>query len=95
MAKATPKDIVVEYFQSIKYFRNENKLIVILPDGLKVRDAELKEDEKVIDLELYIDELSAEFVFIAELDAPAKVNELLVLQAEDAQGLCEPVIICI
>jgi len=85
MAKVTPKDVVVEYFQSIKYYREEDKLIVILPDGLKIRESELKEDEKIVDLELFIEDLGSAFLFVAELDAPAKVNELLVLQAEDAQ----------
>ena len=90
MAKAkSPKDVVVEYFQSIKYYREEDKLIVILPEGLKVHEAELKEKEKTVDLEMFIEDLGAAFLFVAELDAPAKVSELLVLQAEDAQGFCD------
>ena len=90
MAKAkSPKDIVVEYFQSIKYYREDDKLIVILPDGLKVREAKLTEEEKIVDLEMFVEDLGAAFLFVAELDAPAKVTELLVLQAEDAQGFCD------
>lgn len=83
MAKAkTPKDIVVEYFQGIKYFQEEDRVIVILPEGLKLHKADLT--DKQIDLEMVIEELGS-ILFVAELDAPAKTNELLVLQAEDAK----------
>ena len=35
MAKAkTTDEIVKEYFQGIKYYEDEDKLIVILPEGL-------------------------------------------------------------
>ena len=84
MAKAkTPKETVVEYFQSIKYFQEDGKLIVILPEGLKVDKSELK--DKKLDLELFIEELNGVLI-VAELDAPAKADDLLVLQAEDAKG---------
>ena len=44
-------------------------------------------DEQV-DLELYIEELGS-LLIVAELDAPTKAKELLVLQAEDAKGFGE------
>lgn len=84
MAKTKmPKENVVEYFESIKYFQEDGKLIVILPEGLKVDKSELK--DKKIDLELYIEELKG-ILIVAELDAPAKTDDLLVLQVEDAKG---------
>ena len=84
VAKAkSPREAVVEYFESIKYFQEDGKLIVILPEGLKVDKSELK--DKKIDLELFIEELSG-ILIVAELDAPAKTEDLLVLQAEDAKG---------
>lgn len=87
MAKAkSPKDAVVEYFQGIKYFQEQDRLIVILPEGLKVQSSELK--DKQVDLELYIEELGS-LLIVAELDAPTKAKELLVLQAEDAKGFGE------
>ena len=89
MAKAkTPKDIVVEYFEGIKYYREGDKLIVILPEGLKVRESKLLEKEKTVDLEMFIEELSGSCLFVAQLESPPKVKELLVLQAEDAKGFC-------
>ncbi len=84
MAKAkSPKDTVVEYFQGIKYYIEEDKMIVVLPDGLLLKKAELSDKE--VKLEMYIDGLSS-VVFVSEIDAPeGDYTELLVLQAEDAK----------
>lgn len=87
MAKAkTPKDIVVEYFSSIKYFEEEDKLIVILPEGLKVEKSELKSHQ--VTLKMVIEDLGT-ISFVAHLDAPVKAKDLLVLQAEDAKGFID------
>lgn len=87
MAKAkTPKDIVVEYFNSIKYFEEEDKLIVILPEGLKVEKSELKSHQ--VTLKMVIEDLGT-ILFVAQLDAPVKAKDLLVLQAEDAKGFID------
>lgn len=87
MAKAkTPKDTVVEYFSSIKYFEEGDKLIVILPEGLKVEKSELKSHQ--VTLKMTIEDLGT-ILFVAQLDAPVKAKDLLVLQAEDAKGFID------
>lgn len=84
MAKAkSPMEATVDYFQGIKYFVDEGKLIVLLPEGLKVFKAELKDDK--IELKLHIEGLDNLFV-VVKLDAHVKTEDYLILQAEDAKG---------
>lgn len=87
MAKAkTPKDTIIEYFNSIKYFEEKSKLIVILPEGLKVEKSELKGHK--VTLNMVIEDLGS-ILFVAQLDAPVKATDLLVLQAEDAKEFAD------
>ena len=85
MAKAkTTDEIVREYFQDgIKYYEDDDKLIVILPVGLKKKKAELFDDDLV--LKLVMEELN-DIEIICQFKAPKATKEVLVLLAEDAKG---------
>jgi hypothetical protein len=85
MAKAkTTDEIVREYFQDgIKYYEDDDKLIVILPVGLKKKKADLFEDDLV--LKLVMEELN-DIEIICQFKAPKATKEVLVLLAEDAKG---------
>jgi len=51
MAKAkTTDEIVKEYFQGIKYYEDDDKLIVILPEGLKKKNDDLFNEHLTITL---------------------------------------------
>ena len=69
MAKAkTTDEIVREYFQDgIKYYEDDDKLIVILPVGLKKKKADLFEDDLV--LKLVMEELN-DIEIICQFKAP-------------------------
>ena len=85
MAKAkTTDEIVREYFQDgIKYYEDDDKLIVILPVGLKKKKADLFEDDLV--LKLVMEELN-DIDIVCQFKAPKATKEVLVLLAEDAKG---------
>lgn len=85
MAKAkTTDEIVKEYFQDgIRYYEDEDKLIVILPVGLKKKKADLFEDDLV--LKLVMEDLN-DIEFICQFKAPKAAKEVLVLLSEDAKG---------
>ena len=84
MAKAkTTDEIVCEYFQGIKYYEDDDKLIVILPVGLKKKKADLFDDDLV--LKLVMEDLN-DIEIICQFKAPKKTKEVLVLLAEDAKG---------
>lgn len=85
MAKAkTTDEIVREYFQDgIKYYEDDDKLIVILPVGLKKKKADLFEDDLV--LKLVMEELN-DIEIVCQFKAPKATKEVLVLLAEDAKG---------
>ncbi len=85
MAKAkTTDEIVREYFQDgIKYYEDDDKLIVILPVGLKKKKADLFEDDLV--LKLVMEELK-DIEIVCQFKAPKAAKEVLVLLAEDAKG---------
>ena len=78
MAKAkTTDEIVREYFQDgIKYYEDDDKLIVILPVGLKKKKADLFEDDLV--LKLVMEELN-DIEIICQFKAPKATKEVLVL----------------
>ena len=85
MAKAkTTDEIVKEYFQGIKYYEDEDKLIVILPEGLKKKNADLYDGHLTITLTM--EDLDG-IEFVCEFKAPKATKEVLVLLAEDAKGL--------
>lgn len=76
-------EIVSEYFQGIKYFEEDKRLIVILPEGLEEKKAEL--DDDILKLQLRVIDLE-NFTIIGGLKVPNKtVEEVLVLRAEDAK----------
>lgn len=86
MAKAkTTDEIVIEYFQSIKYYEDadDDKLIVILPEGLKKKNADLYDGRLTITLTM--EDLEG-IEFVCEFKAPKSTKEVLVLLAEDAKG---------
>lgn len=84
MAKAkTTDEIVKEYFQGIKYYEDEDKLIVILPEGLKKKNADLYDGHLTITLTM--EDLDG-IEFVCEFKAPKATKEVLVLLAEDAKG---------
>lgn len=84
MAKAkTTDEIVKEYFQGIKYYEDEDKLIVILPEGLKKKNDDLFNDHLTITLTM--EDLDC-IEFVCEFKAPKSTKEVLVLLAEDAKG---------
>ena len=85
MAKAkTTDEIVREYFQDgIKYYEDDDKLIVILPVGFKKKKADLFEDDLV--LKLVMEELK-DIEIVCQFKAPKATKEVLVLLAEDAKG---------
>lgn len=85
MAKAkTTDEIVREYFQDgIKYYEDDDKLIVILPVGLKKKNADLYDGHLTITLTM--EDLEG-IEFVCEFKAPKSTKEVLVLLAEDAKG---------
>lgn len=84
MAKAkTTDEIVIEYFQGIKYYEDDDKLIVILPEGLKKKNADLYDEHLTITLTM--EDLEG-IEFVCEFKAPKSTKEVLVLLAEDAKG---------
>ena len=84
MAKAkTTDEIVKEYFQGIKYYEDEDILIVILPEGLKKKNDDLFNDHLTITLTM--EDLDC-IEFVCEFTAPKSTKEVLVLLAEDAKG---------
>lgn len=84
MAKSKTNDeIVREYFQGIKYYEDEDKLIVILPEGLKKKNADLYDGHLTITLTM--EDLEG-IEFVCEFKAPKSTKEVLVLLAEDAKG---------
>ena len=85
MAKAKTTDEIVRenYQDGIKYYEDDDKLIVILPVGLKKKKADLFEDDLV--LKLVMEELN-DIEIICQFKAPKATTEVLVLLAEDAKG---------
>ena len=84
MAKAkSPSDLVVEYFLGIKYFENDDGLIVILPEGLKEKSHSLVGDD--LNVKMKMDGLK-DVEFVGIFSVPRTTKEVLVLQAEDAKG---------
>ena len=84
MAKAkTTDEIVKEYFQGIKYYEDDDKLIVILPEGLKKKNDDLFNEHLTITLTM--EDLDC-IEFVCEFKAPKATKEVLVLLAEDAKG---------
>ncbi len=83
MAKTkTTVEVVREYFQGIKYYEDEEKLIVILPEGLKGKDVDLHNEHLTITLTM--NELDC-IEFVCEFKAPKSAKEVLILLTEDAQ----------
>jgi len=84
MAKAkTTVEIVTEYFQGIRYYEDDDKLIVILPEGLKEKKSDL--DDGDLTMKLVMDDLK-DIEFLCIFTAPKAAKEVLVLRAEDAKG---------
>ena len=86
MAKAkTTVEIVTEYFQGIRYYEDENgdKLIVILPEGLKEKKSDLMDGD--LNMKLVMEDLK-DIEFLCVFTAPKAAKEVLVLRAEDAKG---------
>lgn len=83
MAKAkTTLEVVTEYFQSIRYYEDEDKLIVILPEGLKEKKSDL--DDGYLNMKLVMEDLK-DIEFLCIFTAPKVAKEVLVLRAEDAK----------
>lgn len=84
MAKAkTTLEIVNEYFSSIRYYEDKDKLIVILPEGLKEKKSDL--DDGDLNMKLVMEDLK-DIEFLCLFTAPKSAKEVLVLRAEDAKG---------
>ncbi len=84
MAKSKTNDeIVKEYFQGIKYYEDDDKLIVILPVGLKKKHDDLYDGH--LTATLTMDDLDC-VEFVCEFKAPKSTKEVLILLAEDAKG---------
>lgn len=84
MAKAkTTVEIVTEYFQMIRYYEDEDKLIVILPEGLKEKKSDLMDGD--LNMKLVMEDLK-DIEFLCIFTAPKAAKEVLVLRAEDAKG---------
>ena len=83
MSKAkTAKDTVIDFFESMKYFVEGEKIIVVLPEGLLLKKSSI--DDGRIRMELYIDGLTS-VLFVSDVESPEDIQEILVLQAEDAR----------
>ena len=84
MAKAkTTVEIVTEYFQMIRYYEDEDKLIVILPEGLKEKKSDLMDGD--LNMKLVMEDLK-DIEFLCIFTAPKAAKEVLVSRAEDAKG---------
>lgn len=84
MAKAkTTLEIVNEYFSSIRYYEDKDKLIVILPEGLKEKKSDL--DDGDLNMKLVMEDLK-DIEFLCLFTAPKSAKEVLVLRADEAKG---------
>ena len=84
MAKAkTTLEVVTEYFQSIRYYEDDDKLIVILPEGLKEKKSDL--DDGDLNMKLVMEDLK-DIEFLCIFTAPKSAKEVLVLRADEAKG---------
>lgn len=84
MAKAkTNLEIVTEYFQSIRYYEDDDKLIVILPEGLKEKKSDLMDGD--LNMKLVMEELK-DIEILCIFTAPKSAKEVLVLRADEAKG---------
>lgn len=83
MAKVkSPSDLVVEYFLGIKYFEDDDNLIVILPEGLKEKSHSLLGND--LNVKMKMDGLK-DIEFLGIFSVPRTTKEVLILQAEDAK----------
>lgn len=84
MAKAkTTVEILTEYFQMIRYYEDQDKLIVILPEGLKEKKSDLMDGD--LNMKLVMEDLK-DIEFLCIFTAPKAAKDVLVLRAEDAKG---------
>ena len=83
MAKAKKtSEVVAEYFKKIKYYIEDHKLIVVLPEGLVNKESSIVEDG--LDVEFTVEGLE-NLKIVGEFKAPDSVKDVLVLEAEKAK----------
>ncbi len=75
-------EIVADYFKGIKYYIEDKKLIVVLPEGLINKKSTINEDG--LDVEFTVEGLD-NLKIVGEFNAPASVKAVIVLEAEKAK----------
>ena len=81
IAKKT-SEVVAEYFKNIKYYFEDHKLILVLPEGLVNKESSIVEDG--LDVEVTVEGLE-NLKIVGEFKAPDSVKDVLVLEAEKAK----------
>ncbi len=83
MAKAKKtSEVVAEYFKNIKYYIEDKKLIVVLPEGLVNKESSIGKDG--LDVEFTVEGLE-NLKIVGEFKAPDSVKDVIVLEAEKAK----------
>ena len=83
MAKAKKtSEVVAEYFKNIKYYIEDHKLIVVLPEGLVNKESSIGKDG--LDVEFTVEGLE-NLKIVGEFKAPDSVKDVIVLEAEKAK----------
>lgn len=74
-------EIVAEYFQDIKFFEEADKVIVLLPEGMKNKKTTIEKSSLKVEFELDgIENLTV----VGTLKTPNKIEDVVVLEADDA-----------
>jgi len=75
-------EIVVEYFQDIKFFEDDdNKVIVLLPEGMKNKKTSIEKNSLKVEFEL---DGVENLTIVGTLKTPNKIEDVVVLEADDA-----------
>ena len=74
-------EIVAEYFQDIKFFEEDDKVIVLLPEGMKNKKTSIEKNSLKVEFELDgIENLTV----VGTLKTPNRIEDVVVLEADDA-----------
>lgn len=75
-------EIVVEYFQDIKFFEaDDDKVIVLLPEGMKNKRTSIEKNSLKVEFEL---DGVENLTIVGTLKTPNKIEDVVVLEADDA-----------
>ncbi len=75
-------EIAAEYLGSVTYFEQDDKLIVLLPEGMKAKKTKLVDNK--LDITITLDGLEI-FTVNGSLSVPKNTEDFEVLSVEDAK----------